>query len=82
MTLLRPHLDEMDCTICRTPPRASYCLMFLPQVIHQVDKKFLACLINATDQNMAASSENEGMLLYIFITSLLFCLSYDFVILT
>ncbi|XP_056589830.1 DNA mismatch repair protein Mlh3 [Triplophysa dalaica] len=33
------------------------------RVINQVDKKFLACLINATEQEMSKSSKNEGNLL-------------------
>ncbi|XP_026776326.3 DNA mismatch repair protein Mlh3 isoform X1 [Pangasianodon hypophthalmus] len=33
------------------------------KVIHQVDKKFLACLINTTVENTPESSENEGNLL-------------------
>ncbi|XP_060793504.1 DNA mismatch repair protein Mlh3 isoform X2 [Neoarius graeffei] len=33
------------------------------KVIHQVDKKFLACLINTTVENTTESSENEGNLL-------------------
>ncbi|KAI7794139.1 putative DNA mismatch repair protein Mlh3, partial [Triplophysa rosa] len=33
------------------------------RVINQVDKKFLACLINATDQETSKSSKNEGNLL-------------------
>ncbi|CAB1335190.1 unnamed protein product [Coregonus sp. 'balchen'] len=34
-----------------------------PVVIHQVDKKFLACLINTQDQEPAACSETDGNLL-------------------
>ncbi|KAA0707098.1 DNA mismatch repair protein [Triplophysa tibetana] len=34
-----------------------------PEVINQVDKKFLACLINATEQETSKSSKNEGNLL-------------------
>lgn len=51
----------------RIPSHALNCLVvfFLPQVIHQVDKKFLACLINTTE-----SSENEGM---IYIYTLIRC---------
>lgn len=31
------------------------------QVIHQVDKKFLACLINTRDEEPAAHTETEGI---------------------
>lgn len=31
------------------------------QVIHQVDKKFLACLINTRDEEAAAHTETEGI---------------------
>lgn len=40
---------------------AFFCVVvFLLQVINQVDKKFLACLINTTDLEASESSTNEG----------------------
>lgn len=36
-------------------------LFSMLQVIHQVDKKFLACLISTRDEEAATLSETEGM---------------------
>ncbi|XP_023842384.1 DNA mismatch repair protein Mlh3 isoform X2 [Salvelinus sp. IW2-2015] len=45
------------------PYRFSKDMIHSMKVIHQVDKKFLACLINTQDQEPAACSETDGNLL-------------------
>uniref|UniRef100_A0A673XAC5 MutL homolog 3 n=1 Tax=Salmo trutta TaxID=8032 RepID=A0A673XAC5_SALTR len=45
------------------PYRFSKDMIHSMKVIHQVDKKFLACLINTQDQDPAACSETDGNLL-------------------
>ncbi|XP_035529434.1 DNA mismatch repair protein Mlh3 isoform X2 [Morone saxatilis] len=45
------------------PYRFSKAMINSMKVIHQVDKKFLACLINTSDEDPAAVTENEGNLL-------------------
>uniref|UniRef100_A0A8C4ELR7 WW domain-containing protein n=1 Tax=Dicentrarchus labrax TaxID=13489 RepID=A0A8C4ELR7_DICLA len=45
------------------PYRFSKAMINSMKVIHQVDKKFLACLINTSDEDPAAITENEGNLL-------------------
>ncbi|XP_045918804.1 DNA mismatch repair protein Mlh3 isoform X1 [Micropterus dolomieu] len=45
------------------PYRFSKAMIHSMKVIHQVDKKFLACLINTRDEEPAALTETEGNLL-------------------
>ncbi|XP_054469743.1 DNA mismatch repair protein Mlh3 isoform X2 [Anoplopoma fimbria] len=45
------------------PYRFSKAMIHSMKVIHQVDKKFLACLINTKDEESAALTETEGNLL-------------------
>ncbi|XP_042244514.1 DNA mismatch repair protein Mlh3 isoform X1 [Thunnus maccoyii] len=45
------------------PYRFSKAMIHSMKVIHQVDKKFLACLINTRDEESAAHTETEGNLL-------------------
>ncbi|XP_070834729.1 DNA mismatch repair protein Mlh3 isoform X2 [Chaetodon trifascialis] len=45
------------------PYRFSKAMIRSMKVIHQVDKKFLACLINTRDEDPAALTETEGNLL-------------------
>ncbi|KAL6105731.1 mlh3 [Pungitius sinensis] len=45
------------------PYRFSKAMIHSMKVIHQVDKKFLACLIDTRDEESAALSESEGNLL-------------------
>ncbi|XP_033972282.1 DNA mismatch repair protein Mlh3 isoform X2 [Trematomus bernacchii] len=45
------------------PYRFSKAMIHSMKVIHQVDKKFLACLINTRDEEPAAMTETEGNLL-------------------
>ncbi|XP_042356293.1 DNA mismatch repair protein Mlh3 isoform X2 [Plectropomus leopardus] len=45
------------------PYRFSKAMIHTMKVIHQVDKKFLACLINTRDEEPAALTETEGNLL-------------------
>ncbi|XP_067302290.1 DNA mismatch repair protein Mlh3 isoform X1 [Pseudorasbora parva] len=45
------------------PYRFTKNMIHTMRVINQVDKKFLACLINTTEKDMAESSTNEGNLL-------------------
>ncbi|XP_036007004.1 LOW QUALITY PROTEIN: DNA mismatch repair protein Mlh3 [Fundulus heteroclitus] len=45
------------------PYRFSKNMIHSMKVVNQVDKKFLACLINARDEDSAARAENEGNLL-------------------
>uniref|UniRef100_A0A4W5MXW7 MutL homolog 3 n=1 Tax=Hucho hucho TaxID=62062 RepID=A0A4W5MXW7_9TELE len=45
------------------PYRFSKDMIHSMKVIHQVDKKFLACLVNTQDQEPAACSETDGNLL-------------------
>ncbi|KAM8737856.1 DNA mismatch repair protein Mlh3 isoform 2-T5 [Acanthopagrus schlegelii] len=45
------------------PYRFSKSMIQSMKVVHQVDKKFLACLINTRDEEPAALSETEGNLL-------------------
>ncbi|XP_033498743.1 DNA mismatch repair protein Mlh3 isoform X1 [Epinephelus lanceolatus] len=45
------------------PYRFSKAMIHSMKVIHQVDKKFLACLINTRDEEPAAHDETEGNLL-------------------
>ncbi|XP_074516815.1 DNA mismatch repair protein Mlh3 isoform X1 [Sebastes fasciatus] len=45
------------------PYRFSKAMIHSMKVIHQVDKKFLACLINTRDEEPAAPTETEGNLL-------------------
>ncbi|XP_062296052.1 DNA mismatch repair protein Mlh3 isoform X1 [Scomber scombrus] len=45
------------------PYRFSKAMIHSMKVIHQVDKKFLACLINTRDEESAANAETEGNLL-------------------
>ncbi|XP_039993919.1 DNA mismatch repair protein Mlh3 isoform X2 [Xiphias gladius] len=45
------------------PYRFSKAMIHSMKVIHQVDKKFLACLINTKDEEHAAHTETEGNLL-------------------
>uniref|UniRef100_A0A4W6EXV9 MutL homolog 3 (E. coli) n=1 Tax=Lates calcarifer TaxID=8187 RepID=A0A4W6EXV9_LATCA len=45
------------------PYRFSKAMIHSMKVIHQVDKKFLACLINTRDEEPAAHTETEGNLL-------------------
>ncbi|XP_070698488.1 DNA mismatch repair protein Mlh3 [Pempheris klunzingeri] len=45
------------------PYRFSKAMIHSMKVIHQVDKKFLACLINTRDEEAAALAETEGNLL-------------------
>ncbi|KAM4540318.1 DNA mismatch repair protein Mlh3 [Fundulus diaphanus] len=45
------------------PYRFSKNMIHSMKVVNQVDKKFLACLINARDEDPAAQAENEGNLL-------------------
>ncbi|XP_040916657.1 DNA mismatch repair protein Mlh3 isoform X2 [Toxotes jaculatrix] len=45
------------------PYRFSKAMIHSMKVIHQVDKKFLACLINTRDEEAAAHTETEGNLL-------------------
>ncbi|XP_071375654.1 DNA mismatch repair protein Mlh3-like [Centroberyx affinis] len=45
------------------PYRFSKAMIHSMKVIHQVDKKFLACLINTEDQEPATNTETEGNLL-------------------
>ncbi|GLD62451.1 DNA mismatch repair protein Mlh3 [Lates japonicus] len=45
------------------PYRFSKAMIHSMKVIHQVDKKFLACLINTRDEEHAAHAETEGNLL-------------------
>ncbi|XP_059209374.1 DNA mismatch repair protein Mlh3 isoform X2 [Centropristis striata] len=45
------------------PYRFSKAMIHSMKVIHQVDKKFLACLINTRDEEPAALAETEGNLL-------------------
>ncbi|KAM7375772.1 hypothetical protein PAMP_005545 [Pampus punctatissimus] len=45
------------------PYRFSKAMIPSMKVIHQVDKKFLACLINTRDEESAANTETEGNLL-------------------